>query len=59
MMIDSGDMKADIAWHVRDLAYTDLSLCPLSYSVFTSFLSSLISFSLSLSPCVFHAGVKK
>ena len=26
MVIDSGDMKADIAWHVRDLAYTALSL---------------------------------
>ena len=47
MVIDSGDMKADIAWHVRDLAYTDLSLCPLSYSVFPSFLSSLLSLSVS------------
>ena len=46
-MIDSRDMKVDIAWHVRDLAYIDLSLCPLSYSVLPSFLSSLLSLSVS------------
>ena len=32
-MIYSGDMKVDIAWHVRDLSYIGLSLCPLSYSL--------------------------